>query len=243
MDVAGGSPGKAQLSLGPGGRQHTCARHGGSGRSRSATVRPGQELRPRVGWSRGPTGVPGCPCGVCEFGASSRRPWEGPLTATETTPAPEWAVAQASLATAAGAPEDSVPAGRSCDRSPRTPAPRGTWRSVVSPSRVRSPRAGFPPCAGRRSATVPRLPEPWRPERARPRPGWFPGGRHLRPPRHRVPAPPGLLRLCLRMDPLVFKRSACRKSRRFVHPGSSCRWHFLLSHVTVNRCVRNPLPL
>lgn len=87
--------------------------------------------------------------------------------------------AQASLATAAGAPEDSVPAGRSCDRSPRTPAPRDTWRSVVSPSRVRSPRAGFPPCAGRRSATVPRLPEPWRPERARPRPGWFPGGRHL----------------------------------------------------------------
>lgn len=151
--------------------------------------------------------------------------------------------AQASLATAAGAPEDSVPAGRSCDRSPRTPAPRGTWRSVVSPSRVRSPRAGFPPCAGRRSATVPRLPEPWRPEQARPRPGWFPGGRHLQPPRHRVPAPPGLLRLCLRMDPLVFKRSACRKSRRFVYPSSSCRWHFLLSHVTVNRCVRNPLPL
>lgn len=242
MDVADGSPGKAQLLLGPGGRQHTCARHGDSGRSRSAAMRPGQELRPRVGGSRGPTGVPGCPCGVCEFGASSRRPWEGPLTATETMPAPEWAVGAGELGDSRWCPGGQR-AGRSCDRSPRTPAPRGTWRSVVSPSRVRSPRAGFPPCAGRRSATVPRLPEPWRPERARPRPGWFPGGRHLQPPRHRVPAPPGLLRLCLRMDPLVFKSSACRKSRRFVHPGSLCRWHFLLSHVTVNRCVRNPLPL
>lgn len=97
MDVADGSPGKAQLLLGPGGRQHTRARHGDSGRSRSAAMRPGQELRPRVGGSRGPTGVPGCPCGVCEFGASSRRPWEGPLTATETTPAPEWAVGAGEL--------------------------------------------------------------------------------------------------------------------------------------------------